>query len=173
MLPGPSTPIHGVAVAVAIDADGPLAGLLLLGPAGVGKTTLALALAGGCPWRRARLVADDAVLLDVAGGRIVARPPQPLAGRVELRGFGPAATLTLDRVALTAVFDVEKSAPRVQDPAAFPIGEPGPTIPRYAFDVSAVAPAARAREALRAITSGQFDEAGHHAFRTAEGPSKS
>lgn len=65
-------------------------GVLILGRAGAGKSTLALELiaaataAGGF----ARLVADDRVALAARGGRLVARPAAMLRGLVEMRGIG-------------------------------------------------------------------------------------
>ena len=66
------------------------AGVLLLGLSGAGKSALSLHLieearaAGGHAW----LVADDRVLLEEAHGRVIARAPQALAGRMERRGLG-------------------------------------------------------------------------------------
>lgn len=57
-------------------------GALLLGPSAAGKSDFALrALDQG--WR---LVADDRVVAWASGGRAFGRPPQTLAGRIELRG---------------------------------------------------------------------------------------
>ena len=65
--------------------------LLIRGPAGSGKSRLACALieagaSGLLPF--ARLVADDRVHLFAAHGRLVARAPEPIAGRIEVRGLG-------------------------------------------------------------------------------------
>lgn len=60
-------------------------GVLLRGPSGSGKSDLALRLIDG----GARLVADDQVELTLdAAGRVMARPPKPLAGLLEVRGVG-------------------------------------------------------------------------------------
>ncbi len=66
--------VHGTCVA----RDG--AGVLLLGPAGAGKSDLALRLMA----RGFDLVADDQVLIEDG----TARPPAPLAGLLEVRGLG-------------------------------------------------------------------------------------
>ena len=58
--------------------------MLLLGPAGAGKSALALALVG----RGAALVADDRVTLTRSGGALIARAPARLAGLIEARGVG-------------------------------------------------------------------------------------
>jgi serine kinase of HPr protein (carbohydrate metabolism regulator) len=82
----PTTPtIHACAVLVGGRA------ILIRGPAGSGKSRLVLGLihaaeTGLIPF--ARLVADDRVALEVAHGRLLARPPQALAGLIEVRGLG-------------------------------------------------------------------------------------
>lgn len=97
------TTLHATCVAF----DG--AAILLRGPSGSGKSDLALRLIDA----GARLVADDYVDLSVeGGGRLVARPPERLAGLIEVRGLGvlrvdyaPAAEVRLlaDLVAPEAV----------------------------------------------------------------------
>jgi HPr kinase/phosphorylase len=77
--------VHATAVLVGARA------LLIRGPSGAGKSRLALALieaAGAATGRFARLVGDDRVFLESAGGRLLVRPAQPLAGLIELRGTG-------------------------------------------------------------------------------------
>ncbi|HML09178.1 MAG TPA: HPr kinase/phosphatase C-terminal domain-containing protein [Xanthobacteraceae bacterium] len=76
---------HGSAVLVGAKA------VLIRGPSGAGKSRLALELieaarAGALPF--ARLVADDRVYLETAGGRVLARAPEPLVGLIEVRGVG-------------------------------------------------------------------------------------
>lgn len=58
--------------------------VLLAGPAGVGKTDVALRLieTGGT------LIADDQTFLRVHAGRLLAAPPTPIAGLIELRHVG-------------------------------------------------------------------------------------
>lgn len=63
------------------------AGVLLIGKSGSGKSDLALRLIG----RGAVLVADDRVDLSVQRGRLIARPPQSLAGLMEIYGLGIVA----------------------------------------------------------------------------------
>jgi HPr kinase/phosphorylase len=77
-----------------IHASAVLAGaraVLIRGPSGVGKSRLALDLieAGRArPLRFARLVGDDRVYVQAAGGRLLVRPPEALVGLVEVRGLG-------------------------------------------------------------------------------------
>ena len=73
-----STIVHGSCVAVSGQ------GLLILGPSGSGKSSLALRLLS----LGAGLVADDRTALTVEGGSLVARSPDPIAGLIEARGLG-------------------------------------------------------------------------------------
>lgn len=80
--------IHGTCVAIAGK------GILLLGPPGVGKSSMALSLIDqpghGISGRtkNAQLVADDQVIVQRDGVKLVAHPPAPLAGLLEVRGLG-------------------------------------------------------------------------------------
>ncbi len=79
------TTVHASVVLV-----GPRA-VLIRGPSASGKSRLALELLEAARTgsvRFARLVGDDRVYLDAAGGRLLARPPEVLAGLIELRGVG-------------------------------------------------------------------------------------
>lgn len=58
--------------------------MLLRGPSGIGKSDLALRLID----HGAVLVADDQVLLERDGDRLLASPPEMLAGLLEVRGLG-------------------------------------------------------------------------------------
>ena len=80
------------------------AGLLIQGPAGAGKTRLALAVVADVrrAGRFAAIVADDRTLVTPYGDRLVARPHPAVAGLVERRGLGvepvehePACVLAL------------------------------------------------------------------------------
>lgn len=77
-----------------IHASAVLAGaraVLIRGPSGAGKSRLALDLieAGRSgPLRFARLVGDDRVHVQAAGGRLLVRPAEALAGLIEVRGLG-------------------------------------------------------------------------------------
>lgn len=68
------------------------AGLLIRGRSGSGKSRLALALIDQCHLRGrfAALIADDRVWLSAHGDRLVATAPEPIAGLIEIRGYGPA-----------------------------------------------------------------------------------
>jgi HPr kinase/phosphorylase len=78
-----STTVHASAVLVGARA------VLIRGPSGAGKSRLALELiaaARGGLFRFARLIGDDRVHLETAGGRILVRQAPALAGLIELRG---------------------------------------------------------------------------------------
>ncbi len=74
MTPPPT--IHGSVAAL----DGK--GVLIRGPSGCGKSSLLAALIAGAP--PARLVADDRVVVQVERRRVVAAPPEALAGLLDL-----------------------------------------------------------------------------------------
>jgi HPr kinase/phosphorylase len=77
--------IHASAVLVGARA------VLIRGPSGAGKSRLAFKLIEA-PRRGnmnfARLVGDDRVHVEAAGGRLLVRPAPALAGLIELRGLG-------------------------------------------------------------------------------------
>lgn len=65
--------------------------VLIRGPSGAGKSRLAWALieAGRTGLLAfARLVGDDRVHVEAAGGRLLVRPAPELAGMIEVRGLG-------------------------------------------------------------------------------------
>lgn len=77
--PGGAAVVH--ASAVAFD---PRAGVLIEGPSGSGKSSLALRLIGA----GANLIADDRTVLFARDGALFARPPRSIAGLIEARGVG-------------------------------------------------------------------------------------
>lgn len=98
--------IHASAVLVGARA------VLIRGPAGSGKSRLALALlqAGGSttlPFTR--LVGDDRVHVEAAHERLLVRPAETLAGLIEVRGLG-IRKVPFERIAVVGVL-VDLSAP--------------------------------------------------------------
>ena len=75
---GPDETIHASCVAIEGRA------VLIDGPSGSGKSDLALRLID----RGAALVSDDYTELRVESGRLLARAPVTIAGKIELRGVG-------------------------------------------------------------------------------------
>lgn len=105
--------IHACAVALRLPGRG-WSGVLLTGPSGAGKSDLLLRLIGG-GWRAA---ADDYVHVWSSRGRLYARAPERIAGRMEIRGLGitPVPALAFSRVDLI-VRCVEQPPERLPDPA--------------------------------------------------------
>ena len=85
------------------------AGVLLLGPAGAGKSDLVLRLLE-CGFA---LVADDRV--EVENG--IARAPYGLAGLLEVRGLGIVSLPHAEQARLALVVDLDAKSPRLPEPA--------------------------------------------------------
>jgi serine kinase of HPr protein (carbohydrate metabolism regulator) len=123
-----------------VHASAVLAGrraVLIRGPAGAGKSRLALALirAADCGLITfARLVGDDRIELAVSHGRLLARPPQALAGLIEVRGLG-IRRLDYEPVAVIGlVVDLAiAEAERLPEAAWEEIEVAGITLPRLAI----------------------------------------
>jgi serine kinase of HPr protein (carbohydrate metabolism regulator) len=136
--------IHASAVLVGARA------VLIRGPSGSGKSRLVLDLLDAA--RRgsldfARLVGDDRVHVDAAGGRLLVRPAPALAGMIEVRGAGllrlahePVAVVGM--VTDLAVEDAERLPEALQRQARIE----GISVPRLA-----VAQGAEALPALLAL----------------------
>ena len=109
--------------------------LLIRGASGAGKSRLAREIidagrAGLLPF--ARLVGDDRVHLQAAGGRLLVRPAAALAGLIEMRGIGivrmphePAAVVGL-------VVDLGADAGRLPEPEGRQTEIEGVMLPRLA-----------------------------------------
>jgi HPr kinase/phosphorylase len=75
--------VYGTCIAIGSRAA------LLRGPSGSGKSDLALRFAlETSSLFDAALVADDQVLIERDGGRLIARAPATIAGKIEVRGLG-------------------------------------------------------------------------------------
>jgi serine kinase of HPr protein (carbohydrate metabolism regulator) len=83
-LDGATSLVHGTCIALDDRAA------LLTGPSGSGKSDLALrCMMTPLPGSgNARLVADDQVIVERRGARLVARAPDTIKGRLEVRGLG-------------------------------------------------------------------------------------
>jgi hypothetical protein len=134
-------PIVLQASAVAIEGRA----LLMIGPPGTGKSSLALALIE----RGAGLIGDDAVTLTPKGARLIASPPPNIAGLIEVRGVG-LVRLPLAPPAPVALMLELGAGPGERLPDALPRREiAGISVPVLAFDPGTIAPAERALWALR------------------------
>lgn len=132
-------------------------GVLLCGPSGSGKTTLALTLSDLARLHglAARLVSDDQVWL-AAGqdARLIASAPSPIAGLVELRGFGPAPIISAPRMVVDLVVRLVEpgTAPRMAEAGREALAGcrvPSLSLPRHSA-------AASARAVLAALGLGPF-----------------
>ena len=94
-------------------------GVLIRGASGSGKSSLVLALLT-CDPDRARLVADDRVVLTAKGGQLVASVPDRLAGLLEVRGLGVVRRPFVSPVPIDLVVDLKPLAecPRLPDEEA-------------------------------------------------------
>jgi serine kinase of HPr protein (carbohydrate metabolism regulator) len=104
-LPDAAEVVHGTCVAL-----GPR-GALLRGPSGCGKSDLALrflflARRGPAAREAPALVADDQVELVRDGSRVLARAPESIRGKLEVRGVGIVAVSTLPQCELVLVVDL-------------------------------------------------------------------
>ncbi len=129
--------------ATAIAADGRAA--LIRGASGSGKSDLALRCIAGAlspllP-HAARLVADDRVILERRGSRLLARAPARLAGLIEVRGLGIVRLPFEEQAEVRLVVDLVAAdrVPRLPDPPP-EVSLDGVTLPLLrlaAFETSA------------------------------------
>ena len=113
-------------------------GILIRGPSGVGKSTLARRLLdrAASDGRFAALVADDRVLLSAASGRVIARPHRAIAGLVEIRGLGLVRADSEPACVLRLVVDLlPEPGPRLPEPDAI-AGILGESLPRLALSLA-------------------------------------
>jgi serine kinase of HPr protein (carbohydrate metabolism regulator) len=131
--------VHGTCVALGRR------GALLRGSPGAGKSDLALRFMA-LPDDGAlqpRLVADDQVLVTAgADGKLLASPPQTIAGKIEVRGLGIMEVPFLAQAELVLVCDLVggKDVPRMPiDAEAQTViaGLPVPTLKLAPFEASA------------------------------------
>jgi serine kinase of HPr protein (carbohydrate metabolism regulator) len=101
--------------------------VLIGGESGRGKSDLALRLID----RGARLVSDDYTIVRRAGGRLLASPPETIAGKMELRGVGIVEFPPARDVPVGLFVDLD------HDPQRLP--EPGETCRVAGVDIPIVA----------------------------------
>jgi HPr kinase/phosphorylase len=127
MAAGDST-IHASAVLVGAKA------VLIRGPAGSGKSQLVWSLLnaatqGVVPF--ARLVADDRVHVESCSGRLLARPPQALAGLIEIHGLG-IRRVEFEALAVVVMVVDLAAGDASRHPDALSTAVAGVTLPRLA-----------------------------------------
>ena len=102
---GPQQLLHATAVSLSEPGLGTWA-VLLRGPSGSGKSDLALRLIEG----GAVLVSDDQVAVARDGSVLCAAPPDPIAGKLEVRGLGIVELPYKVGVPLALVADLRPAA---------------------------------------------------------------
>jgi len=85
--------------------------VLIAGRSGSGKSDLALRLID----RGAALVSDDYTLVRRAGGRLLAAPPDTIAGKIELRGVGIVELAHERDVPVALYVDLDRRPDRLPD----------------------------------------------------------
>ena len=106
-------------------------GILIRGASGAGKSALARALIGHYqPGGFARLVADDRVVIEAAGDRLIASPHPRMAGQMEQRGIGIVAAPFEPACILALVIDLQEGGERMPDSAARRATLAGISLPR-------------------------------------------
>ena len=86
-------------------------GVLIAGRSGSGKSDLALRLID----RGATLVSDDYTLIWNAGGRLLAKAPDTIAGKIEMRGVGLIELPALADVPVCLLADLDRAVERLPD----------------------------------------------------------
>jgi hypothetical protein len=130
--------------ASAVSIDG--AALLIEGPPGSGKSSLALALID----RGAGLIGDDGVTLAMENGGLIASPPPNIAGLIEVRGVGLMRLPLAPPAPVALILTLGGPAPARLPDLPLPTRViAGVAVPVLAFDPGAIAPALRAEWALR------------------------
>jgi HPr kinase/phosphorylase len=139
-LRGATELVHGTCVALGRSAA------LLRGPSGSGKSDLALRflfLARRLPAAASApvLVADDQVRLVARGARLLARPPESIRGKLEVRGVGIISVRSLREAELALIVDLVAKAEierlPERDTVARLLGVELPLLRLAAFEASA------------------------------------
>lgn len=97
--------VHATCVAIEGRA------VLIAGPSGSGKSDLALRLID----RGATLVSDDYTEVTSEGGRLLASPPERIAGKIEVRGVGILEREWVSGVPVCLLVDIAGRPERLPD----------------------------------------------------------
>ena len=134
------------------------AGVLICGPSGVGKSTLASSLIAAAEeaGNFARLVGDDRIGISLRAGRVIAHAHPLILGKIERRGLGIVAVPYLTAAVLRVVIQLSgwnEAVPRYLEPNHDQIVLVDTKLPclRLRQDAAALAPAILAGLRLRLI----------------------
>jgi len=141
-----SKTIHGSAILLGERS------ILVRGASGAGKSTLVLELLSADP-HRARLVADDRVVVTAAHGRLLADVPGEIAGLIEMRGVGLVRRPWVAPVVVHLVVDLlgVEGCPRLPEPKDVQVELEGIVLPRLALPIAVGGGAARVGAAVAEI----------------------
>lgn len=112
----PAKSLHGTCVASGQNS------ILLRGESGAGKSDLALRFLHlenpDKPDDKHSLVADDRVIVSCEAGKLIAKPPESIAGLIEVRGIGVVPCKHIPQAELKIIADLvsEEHVPRMQYP---------------------------------------------------------
>ncbi len=136
--------VHGSAVLIGET------GILIRGASASGKSTLALELMSADP-ERARLVADDRVIVSAVHGRLLADVPVAIAGLIEVRGIGLLRWPHVAPVIVRLVVDLEPAdvCPRLPESGDAETAVAGIVLPRLPLPVGVAGGADRVRAAIK------------------------
>jgi serine kinase of HPr protein (carbohydrate metabolism regulator) len=124
----PDLTVHASCIAIGGRA------VLLAGSSGRGKSDLALRLID----RGAALISDDYTELRRSGGRLLARAPATIAGKIELRGVGVVELAAAADLPVCLYVDLERAPERLPEPATIGLaGEDVPLVALAALEPSA------------------------------------
>lgn len=124
----PDALVHASCVAIGGRA------VLLAGRPGAGKSDLALRLID----RGAALVSDDYTELRRSGGRLLARAPATIAGKIEVRGVGVVELPAAADVPVCLYADLERAPERLPEAETLELaGEDVPLVALAALEPSA------------------------------------
>lgn len=131
--------VHASSVAIGDRA------VLLFGPSGAGKSDLALRLID----EGAALVSDDYTELRLDQGALVARAPDTIRGRIEVRGLGIMLLPVADDIRVALAVELEAPAERLPKPATRVLLDV--PVPLVAIDARTASAGAKIRLALGAV----------------------
>jgi HPr kinase/phosphorylase len=143
--------LHGTCISV-----GRL-GVLIVGPPGSGKSSLALRLMDGPGYGisadliRSELVSDDQVIVRQMKGGLVASAPPVLAGKFEIRGLGIVAVATTPEASLALVVSLKPHTEIERMPAPQTREILGIAIPLVEIDANSASAPARLRASLNGL----------------------